>query len=397
VRTDAELLARYSPYVQYDSMESYSADSPAAMTDCIPVGHPHGNALRQDGEATLAEVRPTGGRAKLDLAFLRGKQYADKPGTAVSGGDYIDVVGRDYVADAHLMHARPGYADQAYGAARRDREGRLWLQYWFFYYYNDKGLLGSGLHEGDWEMVQFRIGAGGRPVQATYAQHSQGERCRWGEVEQEEGPDGPAPVVYSARGSHASYLRRGVYTQAPVIPDHNDAGGPRVRPRLNLIRDNSPSWVAWPGHWGNTRSVIGPIGADSPPGPRWHGAWRDPQAFHEDARPAAELGPVAGTELARPPRPRIRARRRDGRAVLTYSFPKAKAAAPAQRALLVSLDGRKDGRPPRTVAFRVGREPGRIEVPLELEDRAYKVRAAAVGENGVTGPTAAAALTAPRR
>lgn len=394
--TDAELLARYSPYVRYDSIESYSADSPATMTDCIPVGHPRGNTLQGDGERTLAEVRPAAGESKLDLAFPRARKYEDAAGSKVSSGDYIDVVGNDYVADAHMMHVRPGYADQVYGAARRDGQGRLWLQYWFFYYYNDKAFLGSGLHEGDWEMVQFRIGAGGRPVQATYAQHSHGERCPWGEVEKKEGPDGPVPVVYSARGSHASYFRPGVYTQAPVIPDHNDAGGPLVRPQLNVIADNAPSWVAWPGRWGSTRSVIGPIGADSPTGPRWHGAWRDPQGFHDDARPAQELGPVAGATLAKPPRPRIEARRRAGRAVVSFELPKRAAAAPRQRALLVSLDGRKDGRPPRTEVFKVGPEPGRIELPLELEDRAYKVRVAAVGENGLTGPVATATLSAPR-
>ncbi len=393
---DGDLLARYSPFVQYDSMESFSADSPATMTDCVPGGHPRGNALRT-GKRTLAQAKPAAGKPRLDLEFLRAKKYADRAGTAVGSDDYIDVVGKDYVADAHAMHSVPGCADQVYGHAKRDGEGRLWLQYWFFYYYNDKAFLGSGLHEGDWEMVQLRIGANGRPVQVTYAQHSHGERRRWGDVEKEEGPDGPVPVVYSARGSHASYFRPGTYTQAPVVPDHNDGGGPRVRPRLNLIRDSSPSWVAWPGRWGSTRSLLPPIvGADSPTGPRWHGAWADPQGFHEDARPAQELGAVAGSALPKPPRPRIRARRREGRAVVTYSFPKAKPEAPKLQALLVSLDGRGDGRPPRTRVFRVGPEPGRIEVPLDLEGRPYKVRAAAVGENGLTGPAAAAVLTAPR-
>lgn len=381
---EADLLARYSPFVQYDSLESFAADSVATMTDCVPPGHPRGNALRQGDERTLAEVEPPAGESKLELGFLRARSYDDPGATAVSGEDYLDAVGKDYVADARRMHALPGYADQVYGRTKRDGKGRLWLQYWFFYYYNDKAFLGSGLHEGDWEMVQLRIGAGGRPVQVTYAQHSHGERCAWGDVEKEAGPEGPAPVVYSARGSHASYFRRGTYPQAPVVPDYNDAGGPRVRPRLNVIGNNSPAWVAWPGRWGSTRSVIPPVvGADSPPGPRWHGAWEDPQRFHEEARPAAELGAVAGVGQPAPPRAKIEAARRRGRAVVSYDFARPEPGAPKLRGLVLSLDGHGDGRPPATHAFRVEAGPGRVEFPLELDpDRPYTVRAVAVAENG---------------
>jgi Vacuolar protein sorting-associated protein 62 len=391
VSAEADLLARYSPYVQYDSLESYAADSVAIMTDCVPAGHPRGNALRQDGDRTLAEVDPPAGESKLELAFLRGGRYRDAGRTPVSAGDYLDVVGKAYVADAHEMHGLPGYADQVYGHTVRDAENRLWLQYWFFYYYNDKAFLGSGLHEGDWEMVQFRLGAKGSPVQATYAQHSHGERCAWREVEKEDGPDGPVPVVYSARGSHASYFRSGSYPQAPVVPDYNDAGGPRVRPQLNVIADASPAWVAWPGRWGSTRSLIPPVvGADSPPGPRWHDAWKDPQRFHEEARPAQELGAKAGVGLPTPPRPRIAASRRRARAVVSYEFPRPKASAPKLRGLLLSLDGHGDGLPPATQLFPATPKAGRIELPLKLDrNRPYTVRAVAVAENGLaTAPSA---------
>ena len=125
--------------------------------------------------------------------------------------------------------------------------------------------------------------------------------------------------------------------------------------------------------------------ADSPPGPRWHGAWKDPQRFHEEARPAEELGAVAGVGLPAPPRARIAATRRRGRAVVSYEFPRPKPGAPKLRGLLVSLDGHGDGCAPDTRSFRVAAEPGRIELPLELDPgRTYTVRAAAVAENGLT-------------
>jgi hypothetical protein len=84
----------------------------------------------------------------LDLAFLHGDHYPDAPHTAVAAEDYIDVVGQDYIAEAHAMHLLPGMANQVYGHAVRDSDGALWLQYWFFYYYNDKAMLGNGRHEG---------------------------------------------------------------------------------------------------------------------------------------------------------------------------------------------------------------------------------------------------------
>lgn len=393
----ATLLARYSPYVQYDSMESYAADSVATMTDCVPPENPHGNTLSHGGRE-LAAVDPPSGESKLELSFLGGASYSDSSHTQVSDGDYIDVAGKNYVEDSREMHARPGYANQVYGHAQRDKKGHLWLQYWFFYYYNDKAFLFMGLHEGDWEMIQLRVGADGNPGVATYAQHSHGERCSWGDVETEEGKEGPVPVVYSARGSHASYFRPGIYMQAPIVPDHNDDGGPRVRPQLNVIEDKDPAWVAWPGRWGSTRELTkiftAPIGADSPPGPCSHGAWADPLKFHNEARPAQELAPVAGADLPKPAAPKIEARRDGTHAVVSYSFPKPDPSAPKLKGLLLSLDGSKDGRPPATKVFPVSADPGEIEFPLDLEDRAYTVRASAVGENGITGPATAVELPA---
>ncbi len=392
--SDAELLARYSPYVQYDSLESFAADSVTTMTDCVPAKFPRGNTLCKDGGKVLAAVKPPAGESKLELGFLRPGKYTDAAHTAVSAADYVDVAGKDYVVDARAMHARPGYANQVYGSVRRDEKGDRWLQYWFFYYYNNKAFLHLGLHEGDWEMIQLRIGAGDEPDVATYAQHSRGERCEWGDVEKEEGADGPAPVVYSARGSHASYFRPGTYTQAPIVPDHNNDDGPRVRPQLNLIDDKSPAWVAWPGRWGSTRALIGPIGSDSPPGPRWHGAWRNPLAFHNEARPVQDLGREVGADLPKPPAPKLEARRDATGATVSYSFPQPDPSAPKLKGLLVSLDGVKDGRPPATRVFEVDAKPGEVEFPLQLEDRAYVVRASAVGENGVSGPASATELPA---
>jgi hypothetical protein len=399
VSSDTELLARYVPFVQYDSLESYAADSVAVMTDCVPDGFPRGNTLsRRRGGGVLAAAAPADGGAKLDPALLHGGEYPDPIAQPVRDDDYLDAVGKRYVEDAREMHARPGNANQVYGAVRRDSEGSTWLQYWFFYYYNDRAMLGTGRHEGDWEVVQFRIGPGGEPDVATYSQHDGGQRCDWAEVEKEEGPEGPVAVVYAARGSHACYFRPG--THKATLFEYNDDKGPRVRPQLNLIKDNDPAWVAWPGHWGSTRHIfklpfLPTYGSDSPPGPRRHGAWRDPLAFHEKVEAAEQLGPVAAVDQPPPAAPEIEARREDGRAVISYTLPPRAPGEPKPKRVLVSVDGHKDGRPPATFAFDAERGPTEVEVPIDLEDRTYTVRAAAAAKNGITSEAASAELPAP--
>ena len=385
------LLHRYAPVIQYDSQESFAADSAATMTDCVPAEFPQGNVLRRKDGSTLAAAAPAEGQAKLSLDLLATDRYADQSGTTVEPDDYLDAVGKQYVVDARDMHARPGYANQIYGHAVRDAAGDLWLQYWFFYYYNNKAFLFMGLHEGDWEMIQLRLSAAREPDEATYAQHSGGERAAWADLEQDDGPDGAVPVVYSARGSHASYFRRGTYPEAPIVPDQNDAGGPRVRPELVVIGDESPPWAAWPGRWGSTRAD-GPIGANSPPGPHEHGAWRDPLAFHNAAGPARELGPAAGTALPRPPAPQITPRREGDRAVVAYRFPSIRAGTPTPSRLVLSLDGDKDGKPPATGSWTIEPTSGEIHFPLRLEERDYTVRASAASEDGITSATATAPL-----
>lgn len=385
----AALLQRYRPVIQYDSQESFYADSAATITDLVVTqpGKPtRSNYLKHGDRTIVAAGAPTAGQAQLDLDFLTGAEYRGGRGAA-SRDDFLDETGRDYVADSARMHLRPGLGDQIYGHAARDRRGRIWLQYWFFYYYNDKALFGVGVHEGDWEMIQIRLDSKNKPNVATYAQHRQGERASWTDVERETTPDGPVPVVYSARGSHASYYRPGTYPEAPVVPDHNDAGGPRVRPAVAVISDETPSWAQWPGHWGSTpkRNFIE---SDSPRGPHEHSQWRDPDRFHADARPHEQLLLPRGAERAlavrlAPPTPRIVARREGGRAVIDYRFPKPTLGQPPPVGILATLDARDDPRPPASYVFPVIGLVGSIEHPLELEDRDYRVRVRAFSQAGL--------------
>ena len=186
--------------------------------------------------------------------------------------------------------AVPGQGDDrrptAYARAVPREAGGAWLQYWLFYpaQDQDRGVVRTGRHAGDWELIQLRVDAGGRPKEVVYAQHSGAERCRWSVVERR----GGHPVVYAARGSHASYLRAGVRDR--MWPDPNDeagGGGRVVRPRIVRVSAGSPAWMGWPGHWGGARARWWmPAEQSSPRGPAFQpdGRWSDPEAWADTAR-----------------------------------------------------------------------------------------------------------------
>jgi uncharacterized protein (TIGR03382 family) len=192
------------------------------------------------------------------------------------------------VASARVAAPGRGHdrAAAVYARAVRRGDGGAWLQYWLFYprQDQDRGIVRTGRHEGDWEMVQFRLGRQGHPREAVYAQHSGAERCRWSMVERRNG----APVVYAARGSHASYLRAGVRDRMwPDPNDEADGHGRAVDPQLVRVNAESPPWMRWPGRWGGARARWWlPGEQDSPRGPSFQpqGRWGDPDAWTASAR-----------------------------------------------------------------------------------------------------------------
>jgi hypothetical protein len=374
ISPDAELLERHKPILRYDSQGSFSADSAQIMPERA------GNALKREDGKVVAKP------AELELEFLGARKYGDA--SKVEKTDYLDATGRDYVLDARALHANPDYADRAHGHLALDDKGGRWLQYWFFYYFNNKAFLGFGLHEGDWEMVQIGLDANDEPQSMTFAQHEHGERCKWKDVKKR----GRRPIVYVARGSQASYPRAGRH-RAPIVPDHADGEGAEVSSlTLELLDAPAARWVGWPGRWGSSRPR-NVAESNSPRGPKQHGQWDKPAEFHADAVERDDfLGKVFGQpELRGAPAPRIKARRVRGRAVVDYRFPQpARGEAPVTQ-IVVSVDSPDDGLPPATYSFPVERPDGRVKHPLPLEDRRYVVLASgytreAVGSETVETP-----------
>ena len=376
----SDLLERHLPVLRYDSQGSFMADSPAVLTNRAAADGDPANALKRADGAVVADAAGSGRRPTLDLGFLGWPHYGDD--TPAARSDFLDAEGRDYVLQAREMH-RPPFADRVHGRAVEAGDGGWWLQYWFFYLYNNKAFLGFGLHEGDWEMVQVRIDGDGEPASMAFAQHDHGQRCRWELVEKR----GQRPLVYVARGSQASYPFAGRH-RAPVVPDHADGRGPEVSPALEPIGREDPEWIAWPGRWGSSKAR-NLAESNSPRGPAHQDKWSHPKTFHLECD---EVDPFRMAPDPLPPGPRepgITVRREGDRAVIAYRFPAARGR-PVAAQLIVTLDSPEDELPPATEAGQVEQSAGEFEHPLPLEDGPYEVRVSAADEQGnVSDPVVA--------
>lgn len=268
-----DALYRHRPVLRFDSGEQFFPVRAEAVTN-----HNGNRLVRENGD--LIKKRTDGGG--LSIRYLRPGNYPtpDMNGDkGVRGSDNVNLLGRkpgDFVGDDRRLE------NTIYTRICYQREGTqitgAWLQYWFFYYYNDYPGTDSGDHEGDWEMVQILVDGQARPRLAVYASHKSGMVADWeteGKIEKT-GPGNTRPIVYVALGSHASYFHA-----RPCKTDFNF--GKRELPKYRFIRLGSRStrlWLSWPGQWGGSGGI-----EKSPRGPRFQtgGKWDNPTQFFENS------------------------------------------------------------------------------------------------------------------
>lgn len=379
--TDAKTLLRdHRPLLHYDKQEVYFADSARIVTD-----GPH-QELRSDDGTLLAAAKPPDGQARLSLEFLRPGHYAS--GAKAAAKDRLGCATRDYAQQARALHMNPDYKNRMYGRCVVGSDGRTWLQYWFFYFYNDYNLIGrafpAGLHEGDWEAVQLRLDeAGETPDCAVYAAHKHASARNWSDVERV----GQRPVVYTARGSHASYFKPGKHWTG-VWFDHADGKGFSPDITLEPIDEDADAfrWVHWPGFWGDTRPAGGLALADafSPGGLAPRKAWKDPvnlllTAKDHDRFLAHERAPAPVLPAA----PDLTLVREGDALKISYSSAEWPAGAePAQ--LVVTLNSPDDTLPPAPERIAISAPSGTVELPGVLNrDQRYDVTVSVAAAEGL--------------
>jgi VPS62-like protein len=276
------LAERYAPVVRL--VEPGDACGPGKPYTPIDVDALFGQptvALRGPwSSANLVKIGPSA----TDLAKGLFEYHLDFPGDALHPGcTYLEwerriTAGREPTAYAHVV------TDPTH-------PGKLALQYWFFYVFNDW----NNLHEGDWEMIQLVFDASTaeealaqKPVEVGYSQHEGAERAAW-DADKLGLVDGTHPVVYPADGSHANFYGEGLYlgSSASEGVGCDDTRGPHldVRPAVRTISSDPEAaraefpWIAYDGRWGELQ----PAFFNGPEGPNLKTQWTQPITWAEES------------------------------------------------------------------------------------------------------------------
>src|SRR5262245_16140685 len=286
---EPQLLARYQPTTQFDPLErfrptkvqSFVAD--AGLEELVAGSWPLADADPEPGDLP----GPGTGTWRLN-------QDSCSPSASLGG------------LDCYAAAAAEGDGGQAvYGRVAQD-DGRIVLQYWYFYYddvysyqYPPSNFIWQA-HEGDWEVVNVVLTGDEQPLFVGYSQHCRGQRRDWADTPRF---DNTHPVVHVALGSHANYFKAGVHAINPLcvppaalailaqlrLPPPSDfafTGGTSGPPAadgpvttIHQIDDKRPEWTGFPGSWGEFQYFHGPgaIGTvqfgTSPSGPAYQAVW----------------------------------------------------------------------------------------------------------------------------
>ncbi|HKD33495.1 MAG TPA: hypothetical protein VKB73_08505 [Gaiellaceae bacterium] len=280
--SDEQALAtRYAPVVRLVSHTDCPPGRPYTPIDVnLLFGEPT-VALRGPWGNDLVKIGPTA--SDLDRGLF--EYHLDFPGNALDPRC-------DYLRWERRLTANRGPAVYAHIATDPGHLGKLALQYWLFYVFNDW----NNLHEGDWEMIQLVFDAATAaqalerpPVEVGYSQHEGAERAAWNDDKLER-VDGTHPVVHPAAGSHANFFGEALYlgSSAEQGVGCDDTRGPTfdVRPAVRTI-PSAPAqaraafpWIAFEGRWGE----LHPAFFNGPTGPNLKSQWTEPISWSEGWR-----------------------------------------------------------------------------------------------------------------
>ncbi len=278
---DQELAQTYAPVLYFHPEELYRPQSVEVIVD---------TARLQQARPYWFDVNVLLHVSLPDLAAYDDHSYALDAWCGDKGSsDYKNYSAHQAHYQAVLSPEAGGPPIVAYAHVVRDEKPeKITIQYWLFYYYNDW----FNKHEGDWEMVQVVLSAGGEPEWVVLSQHHDGARRPWKAARIEQGTH---PAVYVALGSHANYFwgdetypnGQTIGNARVEIIDRTGTAG-RTIPQVISIPDREQvqanlsawqglEWLLFRGGWGE----IAPQGDFSGPrGPADKGdQWERPYAW----------------------------------------------------------------------------------------------------------------------
>jgi hypothetical protein len=290
---ETALAERYAPVVRLvEQPEECGPGEPYEPLDVDDLFDEPTVALRGPwGSGDLIQVGPEA----QDVAGGLYEYHLDFPGNALAPGC-------DYERWARRISEGSAPAVYAHVATDPGHPGKLALQYWLFYAYNDW----NNLHEGDWEMLQLVFDAPDaaaaldtEPAEVGYSQHEGAERADWGN-DKLELVDGTHPVVRPAAGSHANFYEEGLFLGSSAsqgVGCDNTLGPTRdLRPEVHTIPSDAGEageafpWIEFEGRWGELQRAF----YNGPTGPNLKRQWTEPIAWSEDWRDRAYAVPAGG-------------------------------------------------------------------------------------------------------
>jgi hypothetical protein len=292
IADEQKLAARYAPVVRL--VAQHDECGPGEPYEPMDVNALFGQetvALRGPWNPTdLVKIGPTA----HDLVG-RYEYHLDFPGSALDPGC-------DYERWARLITAGRRPAVYAHVATDPADPGKLALQYWFFYAFNDF----NNLHEGDWEMIQLlfdapdaRAALSRKPTEVGYSSHEGAELAEWGD-EKLELVDGTHPVVFPAAGSHANKFTEALYigSSADAGVGCDDTRGPHIEilPVVHTIPSDPAAavrefpWIAFEGRWGELQRAF----FNGPTGPNLKTQWTAPIEWSKTWRERSYAVPTSG-------------------------------------------------------------------------------------------------------
>ena len=289
---EEDLAARYAPVVRLvEQPEECGPGEPYIPTDVDVLFDEPTVALRGPWNRTdLVKIGPEA--TDLDNRY---EYHLDFP------GDPLDA-GCDYELWARRLTKSTQPTVYAHVATDPGYPGKLALQYWFFYPFNDF----NNTHEGDWEMTQLVFDAADAtealtkdPVKVGYSSHEGAEGAAWGD-EKLEIVDGTHPVVYPAAGSHANKFTAALYlgssADAGVGCDNTVGPHRELMPVVKTIPSDPAAataafpWIAFEGRWGELQAAF----FNGPTGPNMKDQWLHPIEWSQDWRDRGYAVPAGG-------------------------------------------------------------------------------------------------------
>ena len=275
-----QLAATYSPVLSVEPQPKLCGSGEAYRPTGVDIVLGRQEVLLRDPHGKVLKHAPS----SRDLWALAEGYYIDLPGNPLKPGCGYERQFRDWKGDS-----RPSV--YAHIATDASHPGKLAVQYWFYYTFNDF----TDKHESDWEMAQVDFDARDAaealrkgPYQVDLSQHAGGERSEWTDTKLHK--QGAHPLIYDATGSHANYFESALYLGRGAregfgCDDTRDATQ-RVQLRTVLLPDIPSSssapyaWLAFQGRWGQRERGIN----NGPTGPGVKEQWLTPIEWADGLR-----------------------------------------------------------------------------------------------------------------